>query len=178
MVSKVSGVAEAVLKATTPGGWCRYEGGGVTATIMFVDVGEDAQKKAGRFNAAYKNRTGAEVAKAMELVKAQADKRVAEGKLDEKTAKQAKGLGDAVSKGPLASGFKYEEIDGPWDKGMFDKSEQKMNIGGHKIHTYTNTMHVLVSNMDFSVEYQTDEAASHKDRVVQLAKEIAGSLPK
>ena len=178
MVSQVSGITESELTSSTPGGWCRYEGGDVTATIMFVDVGDDAAGKAGRFNAAYRNRTGAEIAAAMEQVKAVADQQVAEGELDQQTAEAAKGVGDAVAGGPFSKGFQYEEIEGPWDKAVFDTGEQEMNIGGMTIKTFTNTLHVLVSNMDFSVEYQTKESASHKDKVVALAKAIVENLKK
>lgn len=178
MVSQVSGVPEAELKSSTPGGWCRYEGGDVTATIMFIKVGDDASNQAQRFNNAYKNRTGEEVAAGMEQVKAEADKQAAGGTLDPATAAGAKAVGDAVAGGPLAGGFQYEEIDGPWDKAMFDTGEQEMNVGGMEIKSFTNTLHVLVSNMDFSVEYQTQEAASHKDKVVELARAIVEHLPK
>ncbi len=114
----------------------------------------------------------------MEEVKAAADQQVAQGKLDQQTAAGAKAVGDAVAGGPLGGGFKYEEVEGPWDKALFDTGEQETTVGSMKIKSFTNTLHVLVSNMDFSVEYQTREAASHKEQVVALAEAIVEHLKK
>lgn len=179
MVSKVSGVPEAQLKSSTPGKFCRYEGGGVTATLMFVKVGKDAKAQADRFARAYKNKTAEDVAEDMAKVGEQVDKRKEQGAIDEKTAAKARGLGGAMAKGPLGSGLQYDEVEGPWDKAMFDQSEHVVKIGGREIKNYANKIHVLVSNMDFSVEYMTKAAGSNnKDQAVALAKAISEALPK
>lgn len=178
MVSKVSGVPESELNVSTPAGGCSYAGGGVTARLMFVDVGKDAKTQAERFSRAYRNKTAAEVQEDMAKVSAQVDRRLDAGKIDGRTARGAKAVGNAVASGPLSSGLTYRELSGPWDKALLDESIHTVKVAGREYRSHANKIHVLVSNLEFSITYETrGEAVSHEAKLVELAKVVTEALP-
>ncbi len=181
MVAKTMGVDAGELEQR--GGnrtHCRYDWGKNSVALWHWDAKESVEGAKKAFARDYGDKTGEDVAKAVDQVKQQVDKQDAKGKLEvdgkKVDADQAKAVADATA-GAVGGGFQYEGVEGVGDQATWNKTKRVMNVRGTEITSYDNKLHVLVSNAMFQIEVHVEEGRPTRDEAVALAKLVVAALP-
>lgn len=159
LVSGVLGVPAADLRQTSVMGACNYRWSGGTAAMTSLRVFDDAARAVRFFEDAYREMSPEEVARAMEAIGTEMERRTATGEVTREQA--AIGREVTAGAGAAAATARYEAVQGLGDRAVYDGTVRSAPLpgGAGTVTTAASQATVVVANALFTVEVNAWQAA-------------------
>jgi len=175
-VAELAGVESSTLEQRNIAGMCLYSWDDGQASLGHLRAHDSVESARRSFENSYRSMSSDEVAKHMEAINEEIEKKKVEGTTDV-DPENAKIVTGAIVDS-LAGGLQFEDVAGLGDAASFETTRFENQILGKTFVSYSNSLNVLVRNLKFTVSFNREgEPKLYRDENVALAEAVLKKLP-